>query len=157
MTFLVILPTGPWWSQEGLLKQEVWSSRLQWLGVKAKIEIPLSGTGFNVRQNTLHIWQLAKLANGYWKCLEGTILQSEFHLSEHCGTSASGELYGWYFRGLWKHKSLLMDCSVQWILASRAPRLCRTMEGKHSFLVATQIVAQNHTTAAGGYPPVCSR
>ena len=28
---------------------------MQWLGVKAKIEIPLSGTGFNVRQNTLHI------------------------------------------------------------------------------------------------------
>ena len=45
-------------AQEGLLKQEVWSSRLQWLGVKAKIEIPLSGTGFNVRQNTLHIENL---------------------------------------------------------------------------------------------------
>ena len=39
----------------------------------------------------------------------------------------------------------------------RAPRLCQTMEGKYSFLVATQIAAQNHTTAAGEYPPVCSR
>ena len=53
-------PTDEWklierFAQEGLLKQEVWSSRLQWLGVKAKIEIPLSGTGFNVRQNTLRI------------------------------------------------------------------------------------------------------
>ena len=38
-----------------LLKQEVWSSRVQWLGVKAKIEISLSGTGFTVRQNTFHI------------------------------------------------------------------------------------------------------
>ena len=44
--------------QEGILKQEVWSSRLQWLGVKAKIEIPLSGTGFNVRQTTLRIENL---------------------------------------------------------------------------------------------------
>ena len=56
-------PTDEWklierFAQEGLLKQEVWSSRLQWLGVKAKIEIPLSGTGFNVRQNTLHIENL---------------------------------------------------------------------------------------------------
>ena len=41
-------------AQEGLLKQEVWSSRLQWLGIKAK-KIPLSGTKFNVRQTTLHI------------------------------------------------------------------------------------------------------
>ena len=44
-------PTEEWklierFAQEGLLKQEVWSSRLQWLGVKAKIEIPLSGTGW---------------------------------------------------------------------------------------------------------------
>ena len=45
-------------AQEGLLKQEVWSSRIQWLGVKAKIEIPLSGTGFTVRQNTLRIENL---------------------------------------------------------------------------------------------------
>ena len=45
-------------AQEGLLKQEVWSSRVQWLGVKAKIEIPLSGTGFTVRQNTFHIENL---------------------------------------------------------------------------------------------------
>ena len=56
-------PTDEWklierFAQEGLLKQEVWSSRLQWLGVKSKIEIPLSGTGFNVRQNTLHIENL---------------------------------------------------------------------------------------------------
>ena len=53
-------PTDDWrlierFAQEGILKQEVWSSRLQWLGVKAKIEIPLSGTGFNVRQNTLRM------------------------------------------------------------------------------------------------------
>ena len=47
-------------AQEGLLKQEVWSSRLQWLGVKAKIEIRLSGTGFNVGQNTLHIENLTE-------------------------------------------------------------------------------------------------
>ena len=56
-------PTDDWqlierFAQEGILKQEVWSSRLQWLGVKAKIEIPLSGTGFNVRQNTLRIENL---------------------------------------------------------------------------------------------------
>ena len=54
------LTTDEWklierFAQEGLFKQEVWSSRLQWLGVKAKIEIPLSGTGFNVRQTTLRI------------------------------------------------------------------------------------------------------
>ena len=56
-------PTDDWqlierFAQEGILKQEVWSSRLQWLGVKAKIKIPLSGTGFNVRQNTLRIENL---------------------------------------------------------------------------------------------------
>ena len=56
-------PTEDWqlierFAQEGILKQEVWSSRLQWLGVKAKIEIPLSGTGFSVRQTTLRIEQL---------------------------------------------------------------------------------------------------
>ena len=45
-------------AHKGLLKQEVWSSRIQWIGVKAKIEIPLSGTGFTVRQNTLHIESL---------------------------------------------------------------------------------------------------
>ena len=45
-------------AHEGLLKQEVWSSRIQWLGVKAKIEIPLSGTGFTVRQNALRIESL---------------------------------------------------------------------------------------------------
>ena len=58
-----LFPTDDWrlierFAQEGILKQEVWSSRLQWLGVKAKIKIPLSGTGFNVRQNTLRIENL---------------------------------------------------------------------------------------------------
>ena len=51
-------------AQEGLLKQEVWSSRVQWLGVKTKIEIPLTGTGFAVRQNTLHIENLRRV--GPW-------------------------------------------------------------------------------------------
>ena len=60
---LAPFPTDDWqliarFAQEGILKQEVWSSRLQWLGVKAKLEIPLSGTGFNVRQNTLRIENL---------------------------------------------------------------------------------------------------
>ena len=40
-------------AQEGLLKQGV-----QWLGVKTKIEIPRTGTGFSVKQNALHIEHL---------------------------------------------------------------------------------------------------
>ena len=83
-------PTDEWqlierFAQEGLLKQEVWSSRLQWLGVKAKIEIPLSGTGFNVRQNTLHIEHLPeifflRLPNGQY----GPV--SQLSWSEKCCT-----------------------------------------------------------------------
>ena len=53
-------------------------------------------------------------------------------LLEHCWTSASGELYWWYFQELWTHKSLSMDCSVQWILVPRAPGLCRPVERKYS-------------------------
>ena len=61
---------------EVLFAGETVRQRLQWLGVKAKIEIPLSGTGFNVnvRQNTLRIEHLPELANGCGKCLERTLL-----------------------------------------------------------------------------------
>ena len=71
-------------AQEGILKQEVWSSRLQWLGVKAKIKIPLSGTEFNVRQNTLRIENLPESwpmdTESAWReryCKEDFIFQDE--------------------------------------------------------------------------------
>ena len=63
-------PTDDWrlierFAQEGILKQEVWSSRLQWLGVKAKIEIPLSGTGFTTSGRLLCALKICQRA-GQW-------------------------------------------------------------------------------------------
>ena len=81
-------------AQEGLLKQEVWSSRVQWLGVKTKIEIPLTGTGFTVRQNTLHIENLPESwpmdTESAWReryCKEGFTFQNIVdHLQAECFT-----------------------------------------------------------------------
>ena len=99
-------PTDEWklierFAQEGLLKQEVWSSRLQWLGVKAKIEIPLSGTGFNVRQNTLHIENLPESwpmdTESAWRerfCkVDFTFQDIVEHLQEECFTDDIFEGY----------------------------------------------------------------
>ena len=91
-------PTDDWqlierFAQEGILKQEVWSSRLQWLGVKAKIEIPL----IQRQANYLAYRKLAReLAHGHRKCLERTLLQGRFHFSGHCGTFAGGLFYRRY-------------------------------------------------------------
>ena len=74
---------------------------VQWLGVKAKIEIPLSGTGFNVRQNTLRIEHLPESwpmdTESAWReryCKNDFTFQDIVaHLQEECFTDDIFEGY----------------------------------------------------------------
>ena len=148
-------PTEEWklierFAQGGLLKQEVWSSRLQWLGVKAKIEIPLSGTGFNVRQNTLHIENLPESwpmdTESAWRERFSKVGFSFQDIVEHLQDESFTDDI---FEGYENTKAF------RWIAVIAG--LCHPLGGKHSSSVATQISAPSYTTTARGHPPLCTR